>query len=106
MTTPVQILLQTTIPNVEDDWHVGRFSLLRKHLSSLQDDQGNDLFVVTARNRQTDAAGNDEVLSQLDSTDFHQLWIFAVDTGTGLTQLDCEGITRFRQRGGGILSMR
>ena len=106
MTKPGQILLQTTIPDVEDDWHVGRFSLLRQHLSSLKDKQGNNLFVVTARNRQTDNAGNDEVLSQLDTTDFDQLWIFAVDTGTGLTKSDCEGITRFRQRGGGILSMR
>ena len=106
MTKPGQILLQTTIPDIEDDWHVGRFSLLKKHLNSLKDEQGNNRFVVTARNRATDAAGNDEVLSQLDRTDFDQLWIFAVDTGTGLTQSDCQGITRFRQRGGGILSMR
>ncbi|HET6862637.1 MAG TPA: hypothetical protein VFH91_06305 [Pyrinomonadaceae bacterium] len=106
MTEPSRILLQTTIPDVEDDWHVGRFSLLRQHLSSLKDDQGNSLFVVAARNRQTNADGNDEVLSQLDKSDFDQLWIFAVDTGNGLTIADCEGITRFRQRGGGILSMR
>lgn len=106
MTEPSRILLQTTIPDVEDDWHVGRFSLLRQYLSSLKDEQGNNLFVVTARNRQANADGNDEVLSQLDKSDFDQLWIFAVDTGSGLTSSDCEGITRFRQRGGGILSMR
>jgi hypothetical protein len=29
-----------------------------------------------------------------------------VDTGQGLTTADCEGITRFRQRGGGILATR
>jgi hypothetical protein len=29
-----------------------------------------------------------------------------VDTGDGLTLADCQGITRFRQRGGGILSTR
>lgn len=106
MTKPGQILLQTTIPDVEDDWHVGRFSLLKEYLSSLKDEQGNNLFVVTARNRQTNVDGDDEVLSQLDTSQFDQLWIFAVDTGTGLTTRDCEGITRFRQRGGGILSMR
>ena len=106
MTEPSLILLQTTIPDVEDNWHVGRFSLLRQYLSSLKDEQGNNLFVVTARNRQANADGNDEVLSQLDKSDFDQLWIFAVDTGNGLTSADCEGITRFRQRGGGILSMR
>jgi len=106
MTKPGQILLQTTIPDVEDDWHVGRFSLLKEYLSSLKDEQGNNLFVVTARNRQANVDGDDEVLSQLDTSQFDQLWIFAVDTGTGLTTRDCEGITRFRQRGGGILSMR
>jgi len=106
MTKPGQILLQTTIPDVEDDWHVGRFSLLKEYLSSLKDEQGNNLFVVTARNRQTNVDGDDEVLSQLDKSQFDQLWIFAVDTGTGLTTQDCEGITRFRQRGGSILSMR
>lgn len=26
---PVQILLQTTITPTENDWHIGRFSLLR-----------------------------------------------------------------------------
>jgi hypothetical protein len=106
MTEQSRILLQTTIPDVEDDWHVGRFSLLQQHLSSLKDEHGNSLFVVAARNRQTNADGNDEVLSQLDKSNFDQLWIFAVDTGNGLTIADCEGITRFRQRGGGILSMR
>jgi hypothetical protein len=47
-----RILLQTTIPTVEDDWHVGRFSLLHKHLASLKDKGGDALFEVTARNRE------------------------------------------------------
>jgi hypothetical protein len=46
------------------------------------------------------------LLSRLDSTDFGELWLLAVDAGDGLTAADCEGITRFRQRGGGILSTR
>jgi hypothetical protein len=106
MSNPVQILLQTTIPEVEDDWHIGRFSLLREHLSSIRDEQGRPLYQVTARNREENADGNDPVLSTLDETNFDELWLFAVDTGNGLSKIDCEGITRFRQRGGGILSAR
>jgi hypothetical protein len=34
MSKPIKILLQTTIPTVEDDWHIGRFSLLRERRSS------------------------------------------------------------------------
>jgi hypothetical protein len=98
--------LQTTIPAVEDDWNVGRFSLLREHLSSLKDDEGGALCEVSARNRETNAEGDDEVLSRLDSTDFDELWLFAVDAGDGLSVPDCQGITRFRQRGGGILATR
>jgi len=106
MNKPIQILLQTTIPAVEDDWNIDRFSLLREHLSSLPDGEGAPLYKVTTRNRETDAAGNDPVLSTLDTSDFDELWLFAVDTGNGLTKTDCEAITRFRKRGGGILSTR
>ena len=106
MNNPVQILLQTTIPAIADDWNIDRFSLLREHLSSLTDEQGRPRYHVTARNRKEDSAGNDPVLSALDSSDFDELWLFAVDTGDGLTQADCEGITRFHKRGGGILSTR
>ncbi len=106
MKSPIRILLQTTIPAVEDDWHVGRFSLLREHLGGLKDDAGRPLFEVTARDRDENADGDDELLSRLDATDFDELWLFAVDAGDGLTEADCQGITRFRQRGGGILSTR
>jgi hypothetical protein len=106
MTKPIRILLQTTIPFAEDDWHIGRFSLLRKHLAALKDEAGKPLYEVVARNREQDAAGNEPVLSALDTSDFDELWLFAIDTGDGLTAADCEGITRFRQRGGGILAMR
>lgn len=106
MTKPIRILLQTTIPFAEDDWHIGRFSLLHKQLNSLTDDTGNPLCDVTTRNRESDAAGNDPVLSTLDESRFDELWLFAIDTGNGLTKDDCQGITRFRQRGGGILAAR
>lgn len=106
MKRPIRILLQTTIAHTEDDWHVGRFSLLGEHLSGLRDAEGRALCEVTARDRETDATGDDAVLSRLDSTDFDELWLLAVDTGDGLTEADCQGITRFRQRGGGVLSTR
>ena len=106
MTAPIRILMQTTIPFAEDDWHIGRFSLLRDELASLKDDAGNPLYEVTTRDRESDAAGNDPVLSTLDTSDFKELWLFAVDTGDGLTGTDCQGITRFRQRGGGIMATR
>lgn len=101
-----KILLQTTIPFVQDDWHIGRFSMLRDFLASIRHADGSALYDVTARDRESNEAGNDRVLSRLDETDFDQLWLFAVDTGDGLTPNDCMGITRFRQRGGGILSTR
>lgn len=100
------ILLQTTIPTVEEDWSIERFSLLRDHLTSIKDDNGASLYKVTARNRETNAAGDDVVLSVLDKTEFDELWLFAVDTGNGLSRADCKGITRFHQRGGGILTTR
>src|SRR5437016_10842849 len=106
MKRPIRILLQTTIPETKDDWHIGRFSLLRDHLASLKDENDKPLCTVTTRNRETNSEGNDEVLSALDTTDFDELWLFAVDAGDGLTAADCQGITRFRQRGGGILTTR
>jgi hypothetical protein len=101
-----KILLQTTIPYTEDDWHIGRFSLLHEHLASLKNENGDALYEITARNIEKDADGNDRVLSKLNESDFDELWLFAVDTGDGLTKNDCAGITKFRQRGGGIFSTR
>ncbi|MBV9957538.1 MAG: hypothetical protein JO360_03920 [Acidobacteria bacterium] len=106
MKRPIHILLQTTIQPTADDWHIGRFSLLREHLSSLKDEAGEPLCEVAARDIERDEAGNDLVLSRLDETDFDELWLFAVDTGEGMTPEDCAGVTRFRQRGGGIFSTR
>lgn len=106
MKSPIRILLQTTIPALQDDWHIGRFSLLREHLAGLTDGEGRPLFEVTARDREANDDGDERLLSRLDSTAFDELWLFAVDAGDGLTTADCQGITRFRQRGGGILSTR
>jgi hypothetical protein len=106
MGKPIHILLQTTIPSTEDDWDINRFSLLRDHLSSITDDAGQAVFKVTARDRETNGDGNDLVLAGLDETHFDELWLFAVDSGDGLSVADCQGVTRFRQRGGGLLTTR
>ena len=59
---------------------------------------------VTARNR--DEATDDSVLSALDTLDYDQLWLMAVDTGQGLSPGDSAGIMRFREGGGGVLTAR
>ncbi|MGI8835584.1 MAG: hypothetical protein ACR2H4_02975 [Pyrinomonadaceae bacterium] len=103
---PIRILLQTTIPPTEDDWNIDRFRLLREHLTSLKHEDGSPLCEVTARNRAQNVTGDDPILSRLDNADLEELWLFAVDAGDGLSEKDCEGITRFRQRGGGIMATR
>ncbi|MDB5986666.1 MAG: hypothetical protein JWR16_1719 [Nevskia sp.] len=105
MNKPLKILLQTTIPTPADDWGIARFSRLAALLAGATDASGATLFDVTARDR--DALGvPDPILSQLETSDFDELWLFAVDTGDGLTAADCEAISRFRQRGGGLLVTR
>ncbi|WP_448099250.1 hypothetical protein [Luteibacter yeojuensis] len=99
------LLFQTTIEGDPDDWNISRFSHLKAFLEGLRDDDGQPAFRVIARNR--DPLGRDDsVLSRLHESDFHQLWLFAVDTGDGLTERDCDGISQFRRRGGGMLVTR
>ena len=102
---PKKILLQTTIPTIADDWNIARFHLLSEFLDRLRAPDGSKLFEVTARDRDSGAAP-DSLLSRLDETDFDQLWLFAVDTGHGLTPEDCAAISRFRRRGKGLLVAR
>ncbi len=104
MSKPINILLQTTIPTTENDWHIGRFSLLCDYLGSLRAGDG-PAFSVTARDRDPQGAP-DSVLSRLDSSDYDELWLFAVDVGNGLTEEDCAGISRFRKAGGGLMVTR
>lgn len=106
MVPPICILLQTTLLPTDDDWNIWRFSLLQTYLQSLTDEAGRPLYVVTARDRHPDGSGNDPVLSHLGDSDFDQLWLFALDTGDGLSPQDCAGILAFHQRGGGILTTR
>lgn len=102
---PIRILLQTTIPPTADDWAIARFSRLGTLLAEQRDAGGAPLYAVTMRDR--DPPGQpDALLSTIDESDFDQLWLFAVDTGDGLTPEDCAAISRFRQQGGGLLVTR
>lgn len=101
----INILLQTTIPYDDNDWTIERFSKLKAFLEAARDTQNMPLFNVTARNRGP-VGKADPVLSALAASDFDEVWIFAVDTGNGLTSDDCVGISRFRERGGGLLLTR
>ena len=105
MTDPIRILLQTTIPAIEDDWNIGRFSLLREYLLSLNHEDGSPVFAVDARD-QTAPGGPDPVLSSLHRSRYDELWLFAVDAGDGLHGEDCAAISRFRREGGGLLVAR
>ncbi len=106
MGKPIRILLQTTIPHTEDDWNIGRFSLLRSHLESLKDETGEPMFAVTSRDRTPDASGNDPVLANLGNSEYDELWLFGVDCGDGLTPAEGAGIEAFHKRGGGLLLAR
>ena len=105
MTEQIRILLQTTIPPTVQDWSIARFSMLREILATLRGPSGHPLYAVTARDRDQLGAP-DSVLSRLDQSSYDQLWLFAVDTGNGLTEDDCAGISRFRKSGGGMLVTR
>src|SRR5688572_1195810 len=100
MKTPINVLLQTTIEPTVNDWHIGRFSMLREYLASLTAPDGSPLFSVAARDRDPVGAP-DSVLSTLDRSAYDELWLFAVDTGDGLHEADRAGIMRFRARGDG-----
>jgi hypothetical protein len=101
---PVRILLQTTIARTEDDWHVGRFSLLRSWLEAQVDAGGSPLFDVSVRDHSSEAI--DPVLATLGESAFDELWLFGVDDGAGLAAADRNGIARFQRRGGGLLLTR
>lgn len=92
-----KILLQTTIPFAEDNWHIGRFSLLRDHLAREHD--------VVARDRET-SDRVDPVLAALPESDFDEVWLFAVDTGDGLHPEECHALSAFRAQGGGLFVTR
>jgi hypothetical protein len=98
MSGPIRVLLQSSISYAPDDWHVGRFSLLRDQLAGVAD--------VVARNREPDEHGDDPVLSSLSRADFDEVWLLAVDGGDGVSRRDLDGINAFQRAGGGLLTAR
>jgi hypothetical protein len=99
----LKILLQTTIPRRADDWSIESLTLMRSELVGRED---GFRYEVVARDRAADLGTPDPVLSGLAESDFDELWLFALDMGEGLSGAECSGITRFRERGGGILTTR
>ena len=104
MNRPIRVLLQTTIPTTSDDWSIARFSRLAGYLRQQRIDD-HPAFEVTTRDRDPLGA-SDSVLSALDKTQFDEVWLFAVDTGDGLTIDDSAGLSRFRRAGGGLMVTR
>jgi hypothetical protein len=102
--SPIKVLLQTTIATTQDDWSIARFSRLGAFLRE-QHSEGRPVFEVTMRDRERPGTP-DPVLASLYETDFDEMWLFAVDVGDGLTAQDCEGISRFRRNGGGLMVTR
>jgi hypothetical protein len=102
--SPIKVLLQTTIPTTDDDWSIARFSLLGQFLRE-QQRGGKPLFEVTLRDRDSLGAP-DSILCALDESRFDEMWLFAVDTGDGLTAADCAGISRYLRQGRGLLIAR
>ena len=102
---PIKVLLQSTIPPTIDDWSIARFSRLAAFLQAQRSEDGKPVFSVTSRDRGP-LGRPDPVLSALDSSDYDELWLFAVDTGDGLMAEDCEAISRFRRLGKGLLVTR
>ena len=100
-----KILLQTTIATAENDWSIARFSKLGALLRDARDADDRPLYEVTMRDRDP-TGGPDSLLSRIDESDFDQLWLFAVDVGDGLTEEDCAAITRFREKGRGLMVTR
>src|SRR5215831_18444589 len=100
---PIRILLQTTIPTIEDDWSIGRFSLLARHLASLTDADGQPLCDVVARDRSAAPGTDDPVLATLAASDFDQLWLFVVDTDYGPSANECAASVAVPRRGGGLM---
>jgi len=101
----MKILLQTTIPTTEDDWSIARFGQLATSLRGLRDNSDHQRFDVIMRDRDA-GGGPDAILSTLDRQPFDELWLFAVDEGSGLTREDCQGVSRFWSAGGGLLVAR
>src|SRR6476661_4540456 len=90
-----RVLLKTTIPFTEDDWHIGRFALLQGHLRSLTGADGSPLYEVDARDRVENGAGDDDDLRAAGAGAYDQVWLIGTDSTGALTQGDVDALTRF-----------
>lgn len=101
-----KILLQSSIPFDEDDWHIGRFSLLTKCLEQAVDRDGAQTNEVVARDRDPGPDGVDTFLASIDRSDFDQIWLMAADAGNGFSQAECASLSRFHRSGGALVVAR
>src|SRR5262245_13537622 len=101
-----RILLKTTSSFIEDDWHIGRFALLQRHLRSLIGADGSPLYEVDARDRIGNNAGDDADLRAAGEGAYDQVWLIGTDSAGALTRRDIDAVARFRQSGGGLLLTR
>jgi hypothetical protein len=97
----LRILIQTTTTATPDNWSVASLSLLREELERVR--FRGQPALVTARNRE---GVPDPVLSKVDRSEFDELWLFALDSDGELTAEECAAVERFRQRGGGLVTVR
>ena len=58
------------------------------------------------RDREPNGIGSDPLLTSVDELDLDEIWLMASDSGNGLTEAECEAVSRFRKNGGGVLSTR
>src|SRR5215510_8074819 len=101
-----RILLKTTIPFTEDDWYIGRFSLLRQHLQALTGAHGSPLYEVDARDRVEDAAGADRNFQAAGERASDQVWLTGRDSTGAVSRRDVEALTGFRRSGGSLCRKR
>jgi hypothetical protein len=101
-----RVLLKTTIPFTEDDWHIGRFSLLQQHLRSLTGPDGSPRYEVDARDRVENGAGGDRDLQAAGEGRYDQVWLIGTDSTGALTRRDVDALGEFRRSGGSLLLTR
>jgi hypothetical protein len=101
-----RILLKTTIPFTEDDWHIGRFSLLQQHLRSLMGADGRALYQVDGRDRVENGARADTDLQAAGDGAYDQVWLIGTDSTGALTRRDIDALAQFRRSEGGLLLTR
>ncbi len=92
-----RILLKTTIPFTEDDWHIGRFSFLQTHLRSLRAVDGGALYDVDACDRIESVPGTDADLQAAAAGIYDQVWLIGTDAAGALTPRDIAALDAFRR---------